>query len=133
MQPLEIDHGGTPWTVLGTLLTAAGWGKTENGVPSSVLLQTDVAVDDVATCRAAYGTLFAESRLGRSAVCAGREEDGKAVLVGITTYGEGCAAPGYPGVYTKLSSPSIQAFHADTFRPTLPIPMLGDLEKSLQQ
>ena len=35
---------------------------------------------------------------------------GDYVLVGLVDYGNGCAQPGFPGVYTRIGSPAVARF-----------------------
>jgi len=106
--------------VAGARVTAAGWGKTGEGstrLPSR-LRSVTLEVGTTSACRhgnAALGEYFAPSMLcasmpGRD-TCAGdsggplvASSGGHAVLVGITSFGLGCARSGHPGVYTRASA-----------------------------
>ncbi len=100
-----------------TLLYAniAGWGLTsEGGLPSLDLLKAEVPYATRAQCVTAYPTLPANTlcagfKTGGIDTCQGDSGgplySGDAV-VGITSYGFGCARMGYYGVYT-----SVAAFH----------------------
>ncbi|MGW7521056.1 S1 family peptidase [Streptomyces sp. NPDC054796] len=101
--------------------TVAGWGADkEGGEQQQNLLKVDVPFVDDATCGSAYGSeLTPEEELcagdlenGGIDSCQGdsggplfrKDEAGEFVQVGIVSWGDGCARPGKPGVYTEVST-----------------------------
>jgi secreted trypsin-like serine protease len=112
----------------GRKASVAGWGLREFNVPGSAADHLQVAslkITGFKTCRRAFrdsnarpskATMICAYAPGRDA-CQGDSGGplflrtaGGPIQVGITSFGIGCAFKGIPGVYTRLSDPSIAAF-----------------------
>ncbi|MGW6446059.1 S1 family peptidase [Lentzea sp. NPDC055074] len=97
----------------GTALRALGWGRTaENGKTSRFLMQATVPVLPDAFCVDTYPQFVKADMFcagyegGKVDTCQGDSGgpivvDGK--LVGVTSWGEGCARKNKPGVYVRIS------------------------------
>ena len=99
-----------------------GWGTTVPGVPGSASDTLRAAQVDVianSTCEASYGTAFrAQTMMCAGEVAGGQDTcqgdsggplvvpvgGGASRLVGDTSWGTGCALPGFPGVYGRLAA-----------------------------
>lgn len=104
------------------LATVTGWGTTKfGGYGSSSLRQVSVPVIHPGSCRSAaysYGDAITDNMLcagygfGEKDSCQGDSGGplvvpngrGGFVLAGIVSWGNNCAKPGYPGVYTRSAN-----------------------------
>jgi secreted trypsin-like serine protease len=104
----------------GEELTVLGFGYTqENGQEPKRLLKTNVTNFPTSECRTSYPSVFDPSVMlcagthdGSADTCDGDSggptvvvrSDGSDLLVGITSWGIGCAREEFPGVYARVSS-----------------------------
>ncbi|WP_405802149.1 S1 family peptidase [Streptomyces sp. NBC_01506] len=100
--------------------TVAGWGAaTEGGAQQRYLLKATVPFVSDATCNSNYGGQIIASEeicagfaAGGTDTCQGdsggpmfrKDNAGAFIQVGIVSWGNGCARPNYPGVYTEVST-----------------------------
>lgn len=107
----------------GQICTASGWGVTMNGgqVPNPALLKVDIPVIRLATCKRDYKEvsdvyrntmICAGYRTGGKSTCQGdsggplqcKSKNGRYVLAGMTSWGQICAAPKEPTVFSRVAS-----------------------------
>ena len=107
----------------GSPVDITGWGDTsESGGAPFALRAASVQVIDDGTCSSDYGGDFDPSTMicagfqsGGVDTCAGDsggpleapQSAGGYRLVGITSWGEGCAEPGFPGIYTRVADTTL--------------------------
>ena len=122
-QPLRVIRTDeTAKWAPGTMARIIGWGTTSYGGSSSnLLLEADAPIRADQTCQSlsSYGpTFYADSMVcagdGTTDTCQGDSggplmvpDGGVFVLVGVTSWGFGCADPDYPGVYARLGAPGL--------------------------
>jgi secreted trypsin-like serine protease len=125
MAPTQVAGAGerSIWTA-GTMETIVGWGVTsEGGDLPDRLQEAQVPITTDAYCAGAYSNFDPKTMVcagfpeGGVDTCQGdsggpmfgRSPTGALRVVGTTSFGEGCARPGRPGVYGRVAD--------DTLRP----------------
>lgn len=108
-------------TFFGKECVATGWGKVDyNRKASNILQKVAVDVYELSECQSAYYPKFRIS-IDQWHLCAGTRDGGKGtchgdsggplqcrvngkwVIAGITSFGSGCAKPGFPDVFTNVA------------------------------
>ena len=130
MAPTQVAGAGerSLWTA-GTLETIVGWGATEEGgdVPDN-LQEARVPITTDAYCAGAYSDFDPATMVcagfpqGGVDTCQGdsggpmfgRTSAGALRVVGTTSFGEGCARPGKPGVYGRVADQTLSPWIAQT-------------------
>ncbi|CAG9993161.1 unnamed protein product [Clonostachys byssicola] len=95
-------------------VTVAGWGSNVAGGPGvSDLQKVTVPIISRATCRSQYGTAYISDAMWCASWPAGGKDacqgdsggpivDSSGTLLGVVSWGRGCAMEGNPGVYTRV-------------------------------
>jgi len=123
----------------GTPCLTAGWGnrKIPGEYETLVVNHVSVPIFDWEACKRVYDAERLEMTITNDMVCAGLSEGGKDscqgdsggplvtynvkekrwILVGVVSWGQGCALAGFPGVYAKVSYfiPWIEKTIADNY------------------
>jgi secreted trypsin-like serine protease len=130
LSPTQVAGAGerSIWNA-GTLETIVGWGATEEGgdVPDN-LQEARVPITTDAYCAGAYSDFDPATMVcagfpqGGVDTCQGdsggpmfgRTSAGALRVVGTTSFGEGCARPGKPGVYGRVGDQTLRPWIAET-------------------
>lgn len=100
----------------GTTLTVAGWGAlSQNGPSHDALQKVNVPVVSRTSCRASYGLNAVTYNMFCAGYSAGGQDscqgdsggpivDSSKTLLGLVSWGAGCAQPNYPGVYARVAA-----------------------------
>jgi len=100
----------------GQVATVSGWGTlSSGGNQPTVLMEVDVTVTTNTFCSGVYGSGISDINI--CAMDAGKDscqgdsggpliiqENGRYALIGVVSYGYGCASPNIPGVYARITA-----------------------------
>jgi len=107
LDPTDASMPHTPWDAHLTTMSTAECRDTK---------YTDEEINDTLICAAGEGDH------GREDACQGdsggplfRVKDGKCVQLGVVSWGKGCAAEGFPGIYLRIPGPHIDEHEHKTY------------------
>jgi len=130
LEPTQVAAGSerSIWDP-GTLATIAGWGVTEeDGDTPDTLQKAQVPITTDDYCESAYSDEDGWDFDPETMVCAGYPEGGVDTcqgdsggplfadasgvrrVVGVTSWGNGCAQPGQPGVYARVADTTLRTW-----------------------
>jgi len=113
--PLDVDGDYSP---VGVTSTVVGWGAIREGGPgSNVLREVDVPIISNTVCNQQYGGDITNAMIcayvdgGGKDSCQGDSggplfvsKNSNPVLIGVVSWGQGCARDNYAGVYARVSA-----------------------------
>lgn len=120
IQPICLPSTGVD-DYSGKLAVIAGWGRTaENEKTSTILRKVAVPVWTKEQC---YNSGYGEKKISENMFCAGYSEGekdacqgdsggplhmkdnlGDTEIIGVVSWGRGCARPNLPGIYTRVGN-----------------------------
>lgn len=109
---VDSTYAGT-----GDLVKVIGWGTTSSGgSQSTILREVFVPVTSEAVCNNAYGSIDYDTQVCAGYTNGGRDscqgdsggpllftQGGQDYVAGVVSFGNGCALPNFPGVYTRTA------------------------------
>ena len=116
VRPICLAEPGQDYDNVTALVT--GWGRLESrGSRPDVLQEVEVETMTNRACARSHG----DHKITNNMICAGSQgrdacwgdsggplavmgQDGFYRQIGVVSWGNGCGTPGYPGVYTRVSS-----------------------------
>ena len=116
VRPICLPEHGQDYDNVTALVT--GWGRLESRGPRpDVLQEVEVETMTNRACARSHG----DHKITNNMICAGSQgrdacwgdsggplavmgQDGFYRQIGVVSWGNGCGTPGYPGVYTRVSS-----------------------------
>ncbi|XP_066288599.1 trypsin-2-like isoform X2 [Branchiostoma lanceolatum] len=120
VRPVCVPEASTVFPVPGTVCSITGWGYAkEGGSTKNHLQEADVPIVSDAECSRVYAWSGYDStaefcagyKAGGIDTCQGDsggplvcQSDGQYWLQGVTSWGDGCARPGKPGVYARVTA-----------------------------
>ena len=122
VRPIRTINANATLPTVSSTVTTIGFGTTtEGGTLAATLQQVAINVLDSTTCAAQYWNPLINQKKISSMLCAAatgkdagqgdsggpllqKKSNGALMLVGLVSWGVGCARAGNPGVYTRMSA-----------------------------